>query len=124
MWGLDWALTSKSARYGSRPNSRRGRIPPAEVVVRPRQEILPVGRVRMSAVVLAPRKVSVEQSDVHGRHLLLRVVVGDTERLGAEQAKGGLRGDGCHVAALVIEPLRVAAFGDSVAHEREAWSAE
>ena len=58
------------------------------------------------------------------RHLLLHVVVRHAERLRAEQAEHRLRGDRGHVAALLIEPLGIAAFGNAVADERQPRRAE
>ena len=59
-----------------RRHRRRWRVTSPEEEVRPREEVLPVRRVGVAAVVLPPREVAVEQADVHRRHLLLRVVVG------------------------------------------------
>ena len=105
-------------------NVRRRRVAALEEIVRPREEILPVRCVGVSAVVLAPRELPVEQADVHRRHLLGHIVVGHAEVLGAEQSEDGLRGDGGHVAALVVEPLRVALLGHAVADERQPRRAE
>ena len=95
-----------------------------EKLVGPRQEVLPVRRVGVAAIVLAPGELAVEQADVHGRHLLGRVVVGAAEVLRAEQTEHRLRRDRGHEAALMIEPLRVALLGNAVAHEREPRRAE
>src|SRR5262245_18708236 len=39
--------------------------------VRPGDEVFPIGAVGVSAVVLAPRELPIEQAHVHFRHLLL-----------------------------------------------------
>jgi len=78
----------------------------------------------VTAVVLTPRELAVEQADVHRRHLLLLVVVGDAEACRAKQTEDRLRGDGGHVAALLIQPLRIAPLGYAVADKRQARGAE
>src|SRR6185295_16731301 len=100
----------------------RRRVP--EKFVRPRDEVLPVRTVGVAAVVLAPGQVAVEQANTDRWHFLLRVVVRDAQILRAEQAKHRLRRDGRHVAALLIEPPGVAAFGHAVADEGRARRAE
>src|SRR6185295_522848 len=85
--------------------------------VRPGNEVLPVRTIRMTTVVLPPRELSVEHADVDRRHLLLHVVVGSSEVLGAKQPKHGSGCDSSHIAALMVEPLRVAFFRNAIADE-------
>src|SRR5215475_3760216 len=84
----------------------------AEVFVGPRNKVLPVRPIRVAAVMLPPRKLAIEQTDVHSRHLLGLVIIGPSKIFSAEQPEHGLRRDCGHEAALMIEPFRVAFFGD------------
>ena len=93
-------------------------------LVGPGDEVLPIRTIGVAAVVLTPGELTIEQADVHGRHLLGLVVVRHTKTLRAEQAEDRLRRDGCHIAALVIEPLRIAALRDAVADERQPRRAQ
>ena len=115
------------ARHGARArrgHRRRCGIRPLELPVGPLEIVLPVRRVRVTAVVLPPRELAVEQPDVHRRHLRRPPVVRHAEILRAEQAEHRLRRDGRHEAALMIEPLRVALLRNAVAHERQPRRAE
>ena len=89
-----------------------------------RDEVFPVGAVGVTAVVLAPRELAVEQPHVHARHLLDVVVVGLTEIFGTKQAKDRLRRNRRHVAALMVEPLGISLFGDAVTDERQTRRAQ
>jgi hypothetical protein len=73
----------------------------------------------MSAIMLTPGKLSIEHADIHSRHLLFVVIVRHAEILRAEQPKHRLCGNGSHIAALMIEPLRIAFFRNAVADERQ-----
>src|SRR5262245_56773457 len=78
----------------------------------------------MSAVVLAPRELSVEQPDVDRWHLLGLVVVRTAETFRAQQSEDRLAGNGGHEAALMVVPLRVALFRDAVADEGQPRRAQ
>ena len=93
-------------------------------LIRPLDEVLHVGCVGVSSVVLAPGKFAIEEAHVDCGHLLGVVVVGDAEGFCAEQLEDGLGCDGSHVAALMIEPLGVTALWDAVADEGEPRGAE
>src|SRR5215203_4574652 len=116
--------TSTQLLYRRHRPCRCRSVPPAKKIVRPREEVLPVRRVGVAAVVLPPRQLAVEQPDVHRGHALLHVVVGDAEGLRTEQAERRLRRDGGHVAPLLVEPLRIALLGNAVADEGETRCAE
>src|SRR6187549_1577900 len=75
-------------------------------VAGPRDEILPVRPICVTAIMLSPREVTVHQADVDRWHLLLGVVLRGAEVfLGAEKAKHRTCGHTGHEAALLIEPL-------------------
>src|SRR3954471_23016852 len=114
-------IPSKSYSLLRTRGDRRGVL---QELVGPGDEVLPVGAVGVAAVVLTPGELAVQQAAVDRRHLLLRVVVGDAQGLGAEKTEDRLRRDSGHVAALLIEPFRIAAFGDTVADERQPRGAE
>src|ERR1700752_2434704 len=80
--------------------SARPRRRALEEFVGPGDEVFPVRTIGVSAVVLPPRQLTVEQADVHRGHLFRLVVVGHTEAFRAEQAEHWLGRDGGHVAAL------------------------
>ena len=80
-----------------------------KVLIGPLDEMLDVRRVRVAAVVLTPGQLAVEQARVDGGHFFLLVIVGRAQVLRAEQSKHRLRGDGGHEAALLVEPVGVAA---------------
>src|SRR5690242_7217258 len=93
-----------------------GRVATAEEIVRPREEVLPIWRVGMSAIVLPPCQLAVEQPDIHGWHFRAHVIVADAESARAEQTEHWLCRDRRHEASLVIEPTRVTLLRDAVAH--------
>src|SRR5262252_7916231 len=82
--------------------------------VGPRNEVFPVRPVGVPAIVLPPGKLSAEEADVYRRHLLRVVVVGRAEISRAEQPEYRTRRDRRHVAALMVEPSRIALFGNAV----------
>ena len=61
---------------------------------------------------------------VDGRHLFAHVVVASAKVSCSQQSENRLSGDRRHEATLMIEPLRIAFFGHSVADEGEARRAE
>ena len=73
--------------------------------VGPFQKTSHVGRVGVSAVVLPPGKLPVEQAGIHTRHLGGVVVLGDAQPLCPEQAEYRARGHRRHEASLLVEPL-------------------
>ena len=78
----------------------------------------------MAAVVLPPGELSVEEALVDRRHLCGAVVAVNVEALRAEEHEDAAGVDGGHEAALVVEPVGVAFFGNAVADEGEARRAE
>jgi hypothetical protein len=68
--------------------------------IRPRDEILPVRRIGMAAIMLPPGKLAVEKPHVNRGHLFDEVVIGATEIFGAEQAVDRLRGNRRRVRAV------------------------
>src|SRR5437667_12633844 len=85
-----------------------------QILVGPGNEIFPVGAVGVSAVVLPPGQLAVEHADVHGRHLLPLVIIRYAEIFRAEKPENRAGRDGGHVAALMIEPPRIAFFGHAI----------
>ena len=78
----------------------------------------------MPAVVLAPRQLAFEQARVGRGHLRHAIILGHTDIPRAEQAENRTRRHRSHVAALLVEPVRVALLRDAVADERRPRRAE
>ena len=74
----------------------------------------------MAAVMLSPRELAIEQTDIDGRHLRHAIVLLFAEILYAEQSEDRTRRNRGHVAALMIEPVCVALLEDAVADEHPA----
>src|SRR5688572_25747883 len=91
-----------------------------EELICPRNEVLPVRAVRVSPVMLAPGKLSVEQTHVDCRHLLRLVVVGLAEVFCTQKPEHRTGGNRSHIAALLIQPLRVASLGHAVTDKSQA----
>src|SRR5262249_1523646 len=93
--------------YSGDPSVSRGGISawrsPVQKPVRPRDEVLPIGRVGMTAFVLSPGELAVEHRHIDGRHFR-GVIVGDAEILSAQEPEHRSFSDRRHVAALMIEP--------------------
>src|SRR5574337_515636 len=81
-----------------------------EEFVGPGYEVFPVRAVSMSAVVLTPGELAVEQSGVDGRHLRGAIIVRYAEVLRTEQPEHRLGRHRRHEAAPVVQPFRVALF--------------
>jgi hypothetical protein len=96
----------------------------ADKFIRPGDEIFHVGRIGMTAIVLPPRELAIEKTDMDWRHFFRVVVAGDTKRRCTEQLKDRLRGYSGHVAALVIEPLGIALFRNAIAHKHQPRRAQ
>ena len=73
-----------------------------EEPVHPGKEVFPVRRVGVSAIVLAPRKLPIEQTHIHRRHPGGVVVFCKAEILRAQQTENRLRRHRGHVAPLLI----------------------
>src|SRR5437764_7823716 len=97
--------------------------PPHEPVC-PLEEVLQVRGIGVAPIVLPPGQLAVQEPDVHGRHRLRAVVVGDAQILRAEQLEDGARRHGGHVAPAVVQPARVALLRHAVADEGEAGRAQ
>ncbi len=74
----------------------------------------------MSAVMLTPGQFAIEHADVDARHFRYMVIQFVTDIVNAQEAEDLACGNGCHVAALVIEPVRIAFFRHAVADESKA----
>src|SRR5262245_16560046 len=92
--------------------------------IRPGDEVLPVRSIRVSAVVLTPCELAVEQCDIHLWHFLGLVIVAFTEVLCAQETKYRLCCDRSHVASLVIEPLGVTLFRYAIADKNRTRRAQ
>ena len=78
----------------------------------------------MTAVMLPPCQLAVEHAHVHRGHLLLAVIIGSAEILRAQQPEHRPCGYGSHVTALMIEPLRIAFFGNAITDEGQPRSTQ
>ena len=104
--------------------NRRFSIRLREMLVCPLDEVLDVGFVRVAAVMLSPGEFAIEHINVHGRHLFGLVIITASKIASTEQSEHWLGGDRGHEAALMIEPLGITAFRNSVADESQARSAK
>ena len=86
-------------------------------LVRPGDVIFPVRTFRVSTVVLAPGKLTIQQTDVHRRHFRAVVILRDPQIFCALEPEYGLRGNSSHEAAFLVQPLCVALFRNSIADE-------
>src|SRR5215471_21689944 len=91
----------------------------ADILVDPRDEVFPVRRVGVPAIVLPPRKLAAHHCDIDIGHLFRVVIVRTSEVLRAEQPEYRLRCDCSHKAALMIEPSGVTLLRHSVTYERQ-----
>ena len=91
-------------------------------LVRPGDEVLHVRPVFMSAIVLAPSQLAIRQPCIDRGHFGELVLVFVTDVLDPEQTKYGTRGNGSHVTALLIKPVGISLFGDSITDESGARS--
>ena len=93
-------------------------------LIGPLNEPFHVRRVRVAAVMLAPRKLAVEQALVYRRHLRCAVIALHIQSLGAKEHKDAARVHRCHETPLMIEPLRITLLRDPVADESQARRAK
>src|SRR5215813_9664912 len=93
-------------------------------LVGPRNEVFPVRRVGVSAVMLSPGKVSIEHGGIDRRHFCGVVALLDAPFPGPKQPEDRLRSNSGHETALMIEPTCVAFLGDPIADESETRGAE
>src|SRR5262245_27618557 len=93
-------------------------------LIRPTNEVFPVRSVGMSAVVLTPRNMAIEEADIDCGHFFRLIIRAHPQVLSAEQAENRLSGYSSHVAALMVQPPRVALFRYSVADKRKPGRAE
>src|SRR5690606_36116071 len=96
------------------------RAPSADVqfACRPWNEVFPVRSVGVAAVMLAPGEAPIEQARIHGRFEFFHVVIGGcTKPLLSQQAENRTGGHRRHEAALLVEPQRIALFGNAIADE-------
>src|SRR5687768_13557972 len=78
----------------------------------------------MSAVMLAPRELAVEQAGVDRRHPGNAVILFLTEVLRLKQAKHRTCRNRRHVTSLLVEPMRITPLGYAVADKRESRRAQ
>src|SRR5206468_2073525 len=88
-----------------------------EELAGPLDEVFHVRAIFVSAVVLAPSEFAVEEAGVHGRHFRRAIIFFLADVARAEETEHGTGGDGRHIAALLVEPIRVTARRDAVADE-------
>src|SRR4051812_25325557 len=80
----------------------------ADIPVHPPDEIFHVGRVGVAAVMLPPGQLSVQQADIHARHLGAVIVALFAQAARAKQFPDRLPRHRRHIAPLVIQPTAVA----------------
>src|SRR4030095_14229796 len=102
----------------------RSPVSPIQLSVGPWNEVFPVRPIGVAAVVLPPRKLTIEPADSDRRHSLGLVVVRAAQVFRAEQPEYRTCRDRRHVAALMIEPPGVTLLRDAVADERWPWRAQ
>src|SRR5882672_4080297 len=90
----------------------------------PGDKMLRVRSVFMAAIVLAPRQLTVKQTRVHRRHRSGSIVFLLANIARSEQPKYRPGSNGGHVAALLVQPICIPAFGDAVTDEDEPRSAQ
>ena len=78
----------------------------------------------MAAVVLAPGQFAVQQTGQDRRHGLFPVVVGNAQIFGTQQFESFSGRNRGLPAAVLVQPQVVSLFGDAVADEHQAGSAE
>src|SRR5271169_4765524 len=83
-------------------------------LVGPGNEVFPIRAVGVSTVMLAPGKLAIKQTYIDGRHLFGSIVVRSPQILCAQEPEHGPGSDGSHVAALLVQPFRVALLGNAV----------
>src|SRR6266567_8468122 len=88
--------------------------------VRPRNKVLPIRSVGVASVMLPPSELAFEKSNIERRHFRGVIVIRDSEVLSAEQTEHGPGSYSCHVAALLVQPLRITLLRDAVADESQS----
>src|SRR5688500_2396173 len=78
----------------------------------------------MPAIMLAPGEFALEETGVHWRFLCGAIAVFDSEVTRPEQTEHWTRGDGGHVAAVLVQPVCVAALRNPVSDEGGTRRAE
>lgn len=96
----------------------------ADEAVCPGDEVFHVRCVRMTAVMLSPGKLAFEQTLIHWRHLSDVIISGDIQSLSAKQPVDAARIHRSHKAPVVVEPACITLLRNTVADERQTWSAE
>src|SRR5205085_12255388 len=92
--------------------------------VRPGDKVFPVGAVGVTAVVLAPRQLAIEQAHSYRRHFCSVVIFGNAQSFCAEKLEYGAGRYGSHETALRVEPFRVTSLWHAVADERQTRRAK
>lgn len=90
----------------------------------PLHKVLDVWQIGVAAIVLPPGEFALKHANIDGRHLLRDVIIAATEIASSEQPKCWLRRDRGHEAALLIEPIGVASFGNPITDERQPRRAQ
>jgi hypothetical protein len=106
------------------PASRFFSIRLCDVFVSPLDEVLDVRFIGVATVVLSPGEFAIEHLNVHGRHLFGLVIITASKIASTEQSEHRLGRDRGHEAALMIEPLGIAAFRNPMADESQSRSAK
>lgn len=104
--------------------SRAERICFSHKSICPCDEVLHVWCVRVSAVVLPPSELSIQQAVVYRRKRYVMIIVGKPRTLGPEKLEHGLGRNRGHKAALLVQPVSIATLWNAIADEREARCAE
>src|SRR5436189_3764276 len=103
---------------------RSGGRPMSNELIGPRDEVLHVRTIFVSAVVLTPGEFAVEQAGVDRRHPGGAIIFLLADIPCSQKTEDRAGGDGGHVAPLLVEPVGIATFGDAVAYEGGARRAQ
>ena len=90
----------------------------------PLNEMLHIGCVGVATITLPPGKLTVQQAIIHRRHLCRVIVPLLFRPLRAEEGEHSARVHRRHEAPLVVEPFRIAFFGNAIADECEPRSTQ
>src|SRR5579864_5074991 len=96
----------------------------SDKLVGPLDKIFHVGGIGMAAVMLAPGELPFQQACVDGGHFFGMIVVGYAQVFCPQELEDRTCGNGCHIAALVVEPSGVTLFRYAIAYKGQPGSAE
>jgi hypothetical protein len=93
-------------------------------LIRPRDEVFPIRAIGMSAIMLAPGELAIQQTHIDRWHLRGAIVVGNSKILRTQQPEYRPGCDRSHKAALLIQPFCIAFLGHAITDERRPRRAQ